>query len=45
MSVNGMAGLPPNAEFVGWHASGPGREGGETGFYDFLRTKVIHVQL
>jgi aldehyde dehydrogenase (NAD+) len=45
VSVNGMAGLPPNAEFVGWHASGPGREGGETGFYDFLRTKVIHVQL
>jgi aldehyde dehydrogenase (NAD+) len=45
VSVNGMAGLPPNAEFVGWHASGTGREGGETGFYDFLRTKVIHVQL
>ncbi|GAF43036.1 aldehyde dehydrogenase family protein [Rhodococcus wratislaviensis] len=45
VSVNGMAGLPPNAEFVGWHASGPGREGGESGFYDFLRTKVIHVQL
>jgi aldehyde dehydrogenase (NAD+) len=45
VSVNGMAGLPPNAEFVGWHASGPGREGGEAGFYDFLRTKVIHVQL
>ena len=45
VSVNGMAGLPPNAEFVGWHASGPGREGGEAGFYDFLRTKVIHVNL
>ncbi|MCB8913992.1 aldehyde dehydrogenase family protein [Rhodococcus rhodochrous] len=45
VSINGMAGLPPNAEFVGWHASGPGREGGESGFYDFLRTKVIHVQL
>lgn len=45
VSINGMAGLPPNAEFVGWHASGPGREGGEAGLYDFLRTKVIHVKL
>lgn len=45
VSVNGMSALPPNAEFVGWQASGPGSEGGESGFYEFLRTKSINVQL
>ena len=44
ISVNGMSSLPPNAEFNGWHASGPGSEGGESGFYAFMRTKVINVQ-
>lgn len=45
VSINGMSALPPNAEFLGWHASGPGSEGGESGFYEFLRTKSINVQL
>jgi aldehyde dehydrogenase (NAD+) len=45
VSINGMSSLPPNAEFLGWHASGPGSEGGESGFYEFLRTKSINVQL
>jgi len=45
VSINGMSALPPNAEFAGWHASGPGSEGGESGFYEFLRTKSINVQL
>lgn len=45
VSVNGMSALPPNAGFGGWAASGIGTEGGEAGFYEFLRTKTIHVQL
>jgi aldehyde dehydrogenase (NAD+) len=44
VSVNSMAGLPPEAPFGGWKQSGHGVEGGRHGLEEYLRVKNIHLQ-
>lgn len=44
VSVNGFAGMSPNAPFGGWKQSGYGREGGRAGLEEFLQTRSIWVR-
>ena len=41
ISVNGTAGMTPNAPFGGYKQSGFGREGGPDGLHEFLQTKTV----
>ncbi len=45
IGINGFPLLPPNAPFGGVKSSGYGREGGQAGLLEFLRTKNVYVEL
>jgi aldehyde dehydrogenase (NAD+) len=44
VSVNGFAGMTPNAPFGGYKRSGYGREGGHQGLEEFLQTKTVWMR-
>jgi aldehyde dehydrogenase (NAD+) len=44
VSVNGFAGMTPNAPFGGYKQSGYGREGGHAGLEEFLQTKTVWIR-
>mgnify|MGYP006186509679 CR=1 FL=1 len=44
VSVNGFAGMTPNAPFGGYKQSGYGREGGHAGLDEFLQTKTVWIR-
>jgi len=44
VSVNGFAGMMPNAPFGGYKQSGYGREGGRAGLEEFLQTKTVWIR-
>lgn len=45
IGINGFPPMPANAPFGGVKASGFGREGGEAGLAEYLRTKNVYVVL